>query len=80
MPCMKIKDGVVCSGVTHSVYVCLEHTTYLMEFSPMFGPSWFTVPGDKNIFPDPDGTMAFLWDIFERWYYPVIAKSAKKGI
>ena len=69
MTCIQIKDGFVCSHTTDNVYICLEHTTYLMEFSPMFGPSWFTVPDDKNIFPDPGGHLGFLWDIFNEWYY-----------
>lgn len=76
MPCIPIKNGVVCSSTTHRVYICLEHTTYLMEFSPMFGPAWFTVPGDENIFPDPDGSMAFLWTIFNDWYDQTFKKEA----
>ena len=64
----RIKNGFVCSHTTHDVYLCYEHTTYRMEFSPMFGPCWFSVPGDRDISPEPDGTMGFLWDAFSDWY------------
>ena len=48
-------------------YLCYEHTTYLFEFSEAWGPAWFTVPGDKQIFPILGGHMSFLWDFFNEW-------------
>jgi len=67
MTCTKIKNGFICDFAEHRNYICFEHTTYLMEFSERFGPAWFTVPGDENIFPEPDGHLSILWDIFEEW-------------
>ena len=69
MGCTPIKNGFICDFASYRNYICLEHTTYLFEFSPLFGPAWFTVPGDKNVDVDPDGHLSFLWDMFEIWYY-----------
>ena len=67
MPCTRIKDGFICDFATYRAYMCFEHTTYLFEFG-MFGPAWFTVPGDRYIHGiELDGHMAFLWDLFEEW-------------
>lgn len=67
MGCIPIKNGFVCDFTNIRLYICFEHTTYLMEFSKRFGPSWFTVPGDKNIDVEPGGHFSFLWNIFEEW-------------
>jgi len=69
MACIKINNGIACDFAKYRNYICFEHTTYLFEFSKLFGPTWFTVPGDEYIDVDPDGHMSFLWDIFEKWYY-----------
>ena len=66
MGCNKIKNGVLYSFTKKWGYVCFEHTTYRMELS-RFGPSWFTVPGDKMIDPVHGGYMSVLWDIFKEW-------------
>jgi len=67
MTCQKIKGGYICDHTEYRNYLCYEHTTYLFEFSKRFGPAWFTVPGDRQIFPTPDGHMGFLWDFFDEW-------------
>ena len=59
---------IICNFTDYQNYICLEHTTYLFEFSRQFGPAWFTVPGDQEIDVEPDGHMSFLWDIFDDWY------------
>ena len=66
MPCTVLGKTIICSQTTHQRWINFEHTIYLFEFSPRFGPAWFTVPGDKNIDVEPDGHMSFLWDIFKK--------------
>ena len=68
MTCTEIQDGFICDFMEYRNYICLEHTTYLFEFSRRFGPAWFTVPGDQIIDVEPDGHLKVLWDIFEEWY------------
>ena len=68
MACIKIINGFVCDFSNYRNYICFEHTTYLFEFSRRFGPSWFTVPGDKYIYVEPSGHLSFLWNMFEVWY------------
>ena len=68
MACAKIQNGFICSFNDYRNYICLEHTTYLFEFSRRFGPAWFTVPDEEHIEVHPDGSMSFLWDIFEEWH------------
>ena len=58
---------MICDHTEYRNYLCYEHTTYLFGFSEAWGPAWFTVPGDKQIFPEADGTMNFLWDFFDEW-------------
>jgi hypothetical protein len=68
MTCVSLPYGeIVCDFAEYRNYICLEHTTYLMEFSRQFGPSWFTVPGDQEIDAIPGGSMGFLWEIFDEW-------------
>lgn len=64
MPCYETEFGYICSGPDYQNYICFEHTTYVFEFSRRFGPAWFKAPGDEQIFPDPEGSMKFLWDMF----------------
>ena len=64
MPCHQINNAIVCTHATVRLYICFEARAYLMEFSPMFGPAFFSVPGDEWIDAEPGG---FLWDIFEEW-------------
>jgi len=64
----EIKSVVICDHAEYRNYICFEHTTYLFEFSKIFGPVWFTVPGKKWVDVEPGGTMSFLWDIFTDWY------------
>ncbi len=68
MTCKEITNGFACDFADYRNYICMEHTTYLFEFSERFGASWFTVPGDKVIDVEPDGHLSFLWDIFKKWY------------
>jgi len=68
MPCKKIKNRFACDFAEYRNYICFEHTTYLFEFSKMFGPAWFTVPDEHVIEVEPGGHLSFLWDIFENWY------------
>ena len=68
MSCIRIQNGFICDFATYRNYLCFEHATYLFEFSRMFGPAWFSVPGDKNIDVEPDGHLSFLWNFFEEWY------------
>ena len=57
-------------------YVCFEHTTYLIEFSKLFGPSFYRIECGKEIeveFELDDDyeviSNKFLWDIFLEWHY-----------
>ena len=75
MPCAPIQNGIACSFTNAWVYICLEHTTYIMEFSDRFGPSFWRVECGKEIevdieFDDNDEPVSnrFLWDIFDEWY------------
>lgn len=58
----------VCSHNPIAVYLCFEHTTYRMEFSRQFGPSWRRLPEWSWVYPDPDGHLSHLWDYFGQWY------------
>ena len=73
MPCFRIEHGYVCDFAEYRNYICFEHTTYLFEFSRRFGPYWFRIECGREIDtpqPQPDGHMAILWEMFEKWYYP----------
>ena len=41
--------------------------TYLFEFSPMFGPSWYSVPEEIEINVEPGGHLNVLWTLFNDW-------------
>ena len=58
----------LCGFPDYQDYWCFEHTTYLFSFKKMSGPAWFRMPNDEQIFPDPDGSMAILWDMFYEWF------------
>lgn len=44
-----------------------EHTTFIFEFHHQSGPAWFRMPKKERVFPEPGGTMNFLWDMFDEW-------------
>lgn len=72
MTCESIPGGgIACNFTEKWTYICFEHTTYIMEFSPNFGPYWFRLEGKKEIdvYPEPDGHLDILWDIFDEWHY-----------
>lgn len=68
--------SMICSFSNDPVYVCFEHTTYVMEFSEQFGPYFSRIECGKeiDIVPEFDENndyvctkYAFLWEIFEEW-------------
>jgi len=67
MPCQTINNTIVCDFADYRNYICFESSTYLFEFSKRFGPAWFSVPDEEYIHVEPNGSMSFLWDIFEEW-------------
>lgn len=77
MACQQIGNAIVCGLPDKQTFICLEHTTYLMEFTRMFGPFWFRMPDETPVFPEPDGHLSFLWDFFDDWYKPEMAKEVE---
>lgn len=67
MACQRVGNAYICGLPDYRAYICFEHITYLFEFNRMFGPSWFRMPGEVAIYPEPDGHMSVLWDIFDEW-------------
>ena len=74
MTCVQIEPGWICDHVTYRNYICMEHTTYLFEFSRRMGPFWWRLECGKEIEvefefnEDNEVTSnAFLWDLFEEW-------------
>lgn len=71
MACQTINYGhcivTVCGMPDYQEYWCFEHTTYLFEYHYYFGPTWFRLPKYEQVFPEPGGTMNFLWDFFDEW-------------
>ncbi len=73
----KAVDVILCSFSDYVNYICFEHTTYIFEFSPRFGPTWLRLEGNKEIevefeFNDDNEVTSnkFLWDIFENMRMP----------
>lgn len=56
---------IICGYPLWQVYICLEHTTYMMEYHWYTGPAWFRMPDEIEVFPEPDGHLGFLWDFFD---------------
>lgn len=75
MTCTKIQNGFLCNLSTeHEVFLYLEHTTYLMEFSKRFRPNFFRIECGNEIevsveFNDNNEPTSnkFLWDFFDEW-------------
>jgi hypothetical protein len=55
------------SGQPDQWFICLEHTTYLMEFSEECGPLFFRTPDLDPVVPLRNGRAGFLWEILEHW-------------
>ena len=69
MACQRVGNALICGLPDFQTFICLEHTTYLMEFTKMFGPAWFRLEcGEEiDVYPEPDGHLSFLWDFFDEW-------------
>ena len=73
MTCTKIQNGFLCGGPDYENYICFESTTYILEFSRMFGPTFYRLECGKEIEVEFDSneddtdiiSNTFLWDIFE---------------
>ena len=64
-------DAALQGGCDHEAadqwFVCLEHSTYLMECSKNCDPTFYTTPDLAPVAPLRGGWGNFLWQIFERW-------------
>ncbi len=85
MSCTPIKNGFACNFTDKWIYICFEHTTYILEFSKQFGPFFYRLEGGKEIeiefeFNDDHEPISnkFLWDIFEEWHYSETIKEFPK--
>lgn len=57
----------LCGLPDYQEYWCFESVTYLFEYHRYFGPAWFRMPKEEQVFPEPGGTMDFLWQMFDQW-------------
>jgi len=49
-------------------FICIEYATYSIEFSKASGPAWFTIPDYDQIHPTRNGSLSFLWSIYDEWH------------